>query len=398
MPSPFVSTYGDLVDYLCISAGSGATSPAQREARTAVFRAYQHLGAQHDWAFYKRAYRVQMTAPYSTGTLTYDHTGGAHERLVTFSTALSSTVQGWVAGGKLVINDVVHEVAALKSSTTVTLSEALNPGADVAAGTSFTLYRTSYDMPGDFRGAWDPTDEDALTSAYVPPENWHALERIEPTTSTPWVWTVLPSENSYAQWSLRIHGYPDAAESLDFMYQGRGRPLRFTGYETNSRAGTIAASAGGTTVTGTSTAFSSAMIGSLLRVSSSTTTHPTGLGDLNPWDEQKVITAVASTTSLTVDSAFANAYSGVKYVVSDPLDVDEDLYELLVAAAELEFAKICRHERIGICIGVYKSAKKIALENNSKRQASLQATAPIFTLWTGGGGRISTGPGNDVTP
>ena len=397
MPSAFLSTYGDLCDVLCTTTGGGATSPEQKDVRLAAFRAYQHFASLSDWAYYKRAYRIHMAAPYSTGTLTYTHTGGSSERLVTFSTALSSTVQGWVASGKLVINDVVHEVESYKTTTTVTLSESLNPGANVAAGTSFTLYRTSYDMPGDFRGAWDPTDEDALTSLYVPPERWHLLERIEPNTTTPWHWTILPSENSYGCWSLRVHGYPSAAESLDFMYQGRPRPIRYTGYETNSRAGTVTISADSTTVTGTSTAFSSGMIGSLIRVSSDTSNFPTGMGDLNTWAEQKVITAVASTTSLTVDSAFDSAYTATKYTISDPLDVDEDLYELLVASAELEFAKIRRHDRIGICIGVYKSARTTALENNSKRRASQQANAPIFMPWYGGG-RVTGGPGNDVEP
>lgn len=396
MPTPFLSTAQDAIDNLSIISGGGATNPEQRDLRLAVVSAYRSLSTLCDWNFYKRAYRLHLSAPYSTGTCSYDHTGGAHERLVTFSTALSSTVQSWVANGKLLIGNVLHEVAALKSSTTVTLAEALNPGQDVSA-TSFTLLRTSYDMPGDFCGAFDPINEQTQGYCYVTPQEFIAHERVNPTTTGPLYWTIMPSENSYGTWALRVHGYPTEFGTLDFCYQGRGRPIRYTGYETNNRVGTVTISAGSTTVTGSSTAFSSGMIGSILRVSSDTATAPTGLGDLNPWAEQKVITAVASTTSLTVDSAFSSAYTATMYTISDPLDVDESLYDLLLATADVELARIRRHERLGECIALQKKRLRQAMENNAKRKTPTHGNATIYLPWSGGG-RIEVGPGLDVTP
>jgi len=383
MPTPALYTFADLVDALCINSQSGATEAGQRDVRMACVNAYRLMGSESDWGFYKRAWRIHLQAPYSTGTLAFDFTGGAHERLVTFSTSLSSAVQAWVYSGRLLISDQMYEVESLKSSTTVTLTEGQNPGADASSGTSFTLLRSSYDMPGDFRGAWTPIDNDRRGYTYVPPQDWQKIDRLFPTNTTPLYWTVMPSENSYGAWSLRVHGYPSETASLDFMYQGRPRPIRYTGYETNSRAGTVTISAGATTVTGTSTAFHSGMIGSIIRVSSDTSTDPTGIGDLNPWAEQKVITAVSSTTALTVDSAFASAYTATKYNVSDPLDVDESLYDLVLAGADMELARIRRHERLGVCIGVYKNRRTMALENDSTFRERQFADAPIYP-WGGG--------------
>jgi len=348
--------------------------PEQRDVRMACFRAYQKFATEADWHFYRRGCRVYLQEPYETGTITYDHTGGTNEREVTLA---SGTWPTWAKFGKLLIGDVVSTVATRVSSSVITLDPVLNPGADVAAGTSYTLIRTAYPMPGDFRGSWEPTDENMRTAQYVGPKDWLTIERLFPTQTDTWFWTVMPSQDSYSQWNLNVHGYPTTGQTLDFTYQGRPRPIRLTGYETNSRAGTIAMSDGGTTVTGTSTAFTEDMVGSVLRIGDATN-YPTGQGDLYPWVEQKIITAYSSATSITVDSAANAAYSGVKYTISDPLDVDEDLYELLVASAELQLATIRRSERLGVCIGIYKSARTRVMENNSKLKCTQNITAPIF--------------------
>lgn len=379
MPAPFLSSFSDIIDYLSTQSGSGATTPEQRDVRQACYRAYQKIGTAEDWAFYKRAYRVLLQEPYDTGTVAFDFTGGTYERQLTLS---GGTWPAWAAYGKVLIGDVLHEVEARKSNSVITLAEANNPLQDVSS-TSYTLIRTSYDMPGDYRGSWEPIDENRQSRCYVSPSEWQAMERIWPDMTTAFNWTVLPSENSYATWSLRTHGYPSELETLDFLYQGRPRPIKYTGYETNSRAGTVTITGGTTTVTGTSTQFTAAMIGSLLRVSSDTAQYPTGIADLNPWSEQKVITAVASTTSLTVDSAFASSYSATKYIVADPIDVDEDLYELLVAAAEMEFARIRKSDRIGVASQIYEKTLRRCLETNSKRRGHLQAQGHIFMPWTG---------------
>ena len=125
------------------------------------------------------------------------------------------------------------------------------------------------------------------------------------------------------------------------------------------------------------------MLGSLIRFSSDTSNYPTGMGGLNQWSEQKVITARASATSFTVDSALELSYTNTMYTVSDPLDVDEDLYELLVSACMYQLAVIRRSENVGKMFSLYKDAVKRALESNSKLRESQSVTAPIYTAHYG---------------
>lgn len=394
MSAPFLSTYQDLVDELCVSTGGGATSPEQRDVRMACQRAYTHLGDIHNWLFYKRAYRVYLSAAYSTGTITYDHTGGSSERLVTLA---SGTWPSWARNGKLIISDVVHDVAERLSDTTLTLDPTLNPQADVAAGTSYTLMRTTYAMPFDFKGMFDPQDEDQIRSCYIPPVSWHALERTLPTQTDTFFWTVMPSPDAYGSWVLRTWGYPSTAETIDFMYQGRPRPIKRTGYETASRAGTVTL-ATNTSVQGNSSTFSSDMVGSLLRVTTSTTVYPTGLGDLNPWTDQKVITeysAASGAAALTVDSNWGATYTTVLYTISDPVDVDQSLWNLLVAAAKRYLWEMRGNDRLNVAEQIYRRELYLAKENDCKNLEDRWAGGVVWTPWTGDAEWL---PGANIDP
>lgn len=335
MPAPFLSTYQDIVDFCVIQSRGGGSDVEQRDVRAAAFLAYQKLGGIHDWQFYRKIHRVQLEGSYSTGTVAYDHTGGTYERQLTLTTG---TWPSWAASGRLIIDDVVYEVERRISDSVVTLDATFTPQADITAGETYTLIRTSYDMPWDFRGSWEGVDENAYQPHYVSPEEWNAVDRIYPTTTSVWYFTILPSVDAYATWRLVVHGYPSTDETLDFLYQGRPRPIRYTGYETKCR-GTFAATAGAATVTGSGTSFDSTMIGSIFRTST-TSTAPTGIYDLNPWNEQKTIVSVTSTTVLTVDTVFSDTYSADAFVISDPLDIDENLNQALIALTRAELSKI----------------------------------------------------------
>lgn len=390
MAAPFLASYQDLLDELCVATGGGATSPEQRDVRMACQRAYTHLGDIHNWLFYKRAYRIFMSAPYSTGTVSFDLTGGANERQLTLS---GGTWPTWARQGKVIISDVVYDVAERVSDTILTLDPVLNPGADVAS-TSYTLMRTTYAMPFDFKGMYSPQDEDQIRAAYISPVAWHDLERSLPTQTDTFFWTVMPSPDAYATWVLRTWGYPSTAESLDFMYQGRPRPIKRTGYETSSRAGTVTLTTN-TSVTGNSSAFTSDMVGSLLRVTPSTTVYPTGIGDLNPWTEQKVITAYSSASALTVDSTWESTYTTVLYTVSDPVDVDQSLWNFLLATAKLYLWEMRGNDRIKVAEEIYRRERALAIENNSKNMEDHWASGEIWTPWSGDVGWL---PGANIDP
>lgn len=359
MPA-FLATFADLIDHLLIGSRGGAQDAEQRDIRAAAFLAYKHLTNCRDWRYYKKQYRIVFSAPQTSSTITYTNSTRA-------LTLASGTWPSWAKSGTVLIGDVLSEVATRTSDTVLTLDATRHPEDDVAAGTSYTLFRTCYSLPADWRGNWSPVNEESVRYNYVEPENWHDEERMFYSNTDQWRWTITQDPENYAQYALRMLGYPTAVDTLDFLYQGRARAIKLTGYESKCMDGTLAASASASTATGTSTAFSSDMIGAILRVQTGTgaTDHPTGIADLNPWTEQKVITAVGSTTALTLDSAWDATYSGVKFRISDPLDIPEELWEPLVRRAEYELAMIRNSERMGYHWKAWESAYKTAIANES---------------------------------
>lgn len=82
---------------------------------------------------------------YSTGTIEYDHTGGANENQVTLSGGTWPTYAKSPA--RLFVNGTFYNVLARISDSIITLKTTSNPGADIAAGATFYLAQ-KYDNIG----------------------------------------------------------------------------------------------------------------------------------------------------------------------------------------------------------------------------------------------------------
>jgi hypothetical protein len=331
---PFL--YQDAVDHLCDFAGGNAMDAEQRLVRKAVQAAYQRFVNERNWQYLFTHGRVNLQAAYETGTLDFDYTGGVYDRLVTFSTALSSTVQGWAKYGRIRINDVVYEVDDYKSSTTVTLSQSHTPLADLDDET-FTLYRNVYPMPSDFRRLKEPTAENSWYSYYVPPEYWLYKERHFSSAGSPYQFTILPDPDNSGGYAIVVDPYPSAAETLDFIYQRFARRLKYSGYESATRTGTITASNGSTTVTGSGTSWTTDMAGAYMRFIDNTTV-PDGLGGLNPYLEERKIRSVTNTTTLILDAPVENGYTAKAFCISDPVDVPTPMWDTFLRCIEWQYA------------------------------------------------------------
>ena len=144
-------------------------------------------------------------------------------------------------------------------------------------------------------------------------------------------------------WALWVDPSPETAEPLGFIYRRRPRTLRWAGVETEARTYTASGSSGASTLT-TSTGLPSSMVGSVIRLSSDTTTHPTGLAGDNPYNEQHKITAISGTT-VTIDGTLGQAYTSTKIVVSDPVDMTETMIEALKAQVEYRLARMSNDTR-----------------------------------------------------
>lgn len=326
-------TYQDAVEHVLDLFQMDRNTRNTRQARRSVNEAYRELMSMWRWKYTMRRFSITTSASYSTGTVVYDHTGGSSERLLTFT---GSTLPDDFAYGRIIINDNHYRVAERLSGTTGTLSVNSNPGADVAS-TSFTWYRDAYPLPVGVRKLSQPF-ESGDVGTYL---DWVGLQELMDTNrgyvtvSDPYYYTVARDMNYTGQLAVLFGPPPSSSSTYEFWGQfGGGKPLMTEKYST----GTL--STVGTAVTGSGTAWTQRMVGSVLRIGT-TSAVPTGpFGDVdnvdNPFVEQRIITAVGTATSLTIDQALTDdAGAGTKYTISDLVDVEENsMWGALLRLAE----------------------------------------------------------------
>ncbi|GAG22832.1 unnamed protein product, partial [marine sediment metagenome] len=95
-------TYADAIELLADFAdGRGLTTKTGTLAR-AVEGAYDELAMSHRWTFLRRGGRVIINERQTTGSCSYDHTGGASERLCTLTTG---TNPSWIEDAAVRLGD-----------------------------------------------------------------------------------------------------------------------------------------------------------------------------------------------------------------------------------------------------------------------------------------------------
>lgn len=366
---PTILTYYDAISRLTDYQVGKADPVAVRHARRSLHDALDILSQSHHWTYYYNQGRITTSAPQEDGTIAYDHTGHASgERIVTLT---DDTWPDWVEDGILRIGVVNYEIAAQVSSTLIQLDLQSNPGEDVASGTSYTLLRDAYVLPPEVWTIDELYPEDIGPECgveQVHPREWLSRQRFESSAANyPSVFTVMGSDDYLGVRSLRLAPYPDSAFTLDYVYSRRARPLVFE----EVVDGTVTNTAGSSTITGTDTAFTEAMIGSILRLAvSSSGEVPTGRDGANPYAYERTITAVASTTSLTVDQSIAVANTNVKYMISDPVDIDVAVMgAALFRCAENELGKLSRLEDRAALDSIWEKALIKAREADSPSTA-----------------------------
>lgn len=312
MPAQLLYTFKDAIDHALTYLGADVTAQAVRDARTAVRMAYRNLANAHNWSCYYQRGRLNTVAPQTDGTIAYTNS----TRTVTLSDA---TWPDWAAYGTLVIGGITYEVAERVSNATLTLSANSNPGADVAAGTAYTLLRDTYPMPVDFQSSDRMLNVTQSTwLMYTHPREWLERQRINIITAQPRIYSFTADPNYMGMLAVRFFPAPDAAYQFDYLYQRQPRPLVVEEYKT----GTIATSSGSTSVVGTGTSWTSSLIGSVFRMARDTVNYPTGLDGATPYAYERVILDVPNATTLTLDGSIPETVTRAKYVVSDPVDIE----------------------------------------------------------------------------
>lgn len=323
-------TYHDVVQSVLDMSGGSADDRALKIAKRAVQEAYRSLAFSRKWSYYYRHYRLITDAPYSTGTVEFDYTGGTYELMLTLS---GGTWPTNAAYGKVLIDDILYDVDERKSATVLTLKSPLAPTADIASGTSYTWFRDSYLLPADC-SALDRLIElnELIRPTPVVPGEWLRQYSGLRTPSTPNIYVVTGDGDNNGRLSVKFGPAPDQAYNFDFVYQRRPRPLKVY-FET---AGTVTNV--GTALTGSGTAFTQDMVGSVIRFYDGSNL-PTGLDGLYPYKDQAIVKTVTSATAAVLDAAPSADYSAVKYTVSDWIDVEDGaMLNALLRMSEAEYA------------------------------------------------------------
>lgn len=309
-----LTTYQDAIQHVVDYLGASTDDSNVRFARGAIQDAYNDFPAIHSWSYLQARGRITTVVPQSSSTITYTHS----TRTVTLA---SGTWPSWVLQGVLIISNIPYSIATNPSSSTITLPAQSNPGADVAAGTAYTLYQDAYSCPIDF------TCTDALMNVnnglylnFIHPATWLELQRIYRGPANPTQYAIIGSSAYLGAMSYRFYPPPDAAYNFDSMYKRRPRPLNVAEYT----KGTVSTTSGSTIIMGSGTNWNSSMEGSVIRFSEAGDKDtPTGPSGEHPFFYERTVLTVSGTTTLTVDADPGLTTSNIKYAISDPLDIEE---------------------------------------------------------------------------
>lgn len=360
MASVRLTTWKDLIDHLVDWLGANPGAEAHRDARRASLNGLRDLATAHRWSYFYGRGRINTSAPYSAGTIAYTHTGGLAERLVTLT---GGVWPFWAALGYINIGQISYEVATRLSDTKITLSSVSNPGADVAAGASYQLARDTYPLPVDVVSIGMLIRIGGVYPlCWEHPSVWLERQRVYRGPADPRTYCLRGSPDYIGALALSLYPTPDQAYQLDFIYQRQPRQLRIDEYKT----GTVGTTAGSATVTGVGTAWSSRLVGTIFRVSR-TQDYPTSPFGANPSVCERIVTAVSSTTAMTLDDTVPESLGSAKYILSDPVDIEEGaMMTALLRGIEFQMAHARRMKDRAQSEQDYTRAILLARETDSR--------------------------------
>jgi hypothetical protein len=355
-------TYADILQHVDrVLKGQGGRSASQDQMRTAVQTAWEKLPAMHDWNWFTKRLRIWIAASYSTGTVSYSSSTG----IMTLS---GGTWPTWAAGCTVRISDISYPVSERLGGTTVLIDSNVAPSADLSAQ-SYTLHNDSHSIPTDFLAVGSDMILDRHYKVdYVSPGQ---MEDEVEESGIPDRFCIEPGTGTVPV--LRVRPLPTSSHRMECRYRRRGRALRHSGLDARDYQGKVSVS--GTAITGSGTAFTSSMVGAVLRLG--TTDQPPGaIEERYPYAEELVVKSVQSALAATAESAASASFATVHYRVTDRVDATEPLYQLLVALALDELSEILRTE--------IPSRSREALARASDAEAGSRRLGSVGDLGPGG--------------
>ena len=364
-----IPTLSDIVDHLVDIIGGNSDAKGFRKLKRAALAAHRDVLSQCGSDYYVREHQLLTSAGITGGSIVYTH---ATRTCVLTDYALIAAEQAIMTSCKIRIGTVVCDVEALTAGdtdTTFTLTKESNPGEDIASTTTWNAWQTTYALPSDFNGMIQALSlDDTRIMRYIEPQDIHQLERREYYSGEPAVWTIVRSLHEGSTWSIKVIGVPSDQDVIAFLYRGTMLTPSLSGYETKASVGTVTLD-NTTTIAGSGTSFDASMVGSRIRVSGVSGTAPTNFDGDNPFIYESKITAVASTTSLTVATAPAATLDGATqtYMVSSPIMIDPMYLNAMYAGAEYHIARTSNDvKKVESKYAIFMDALRVAMESNSK--------------------------------
>jgi hypothetical protein len=344
-------TYFDAVEHMISASFGGPQDAEQKDIRTALQRAYREVATIRDWRYYHTHGRIVFNARWE-GSVTYD------EETRRFTRVTGDPFPLHAANCSLRVNNVVVRIAQRINGNTLVADPVVRFPTDLLTPTTALLYQSLYRLPADFRNIDTPMDQNKWTYfTFVEPDMAMKIESTVDLQGPPNAWTVIKDPYS-SGWAVKVIGYPITVETLDFTYRRLPRGLRISGHEASSRGGVVTAA--GLSLTGTATQFTPAMVGSVIRFGTPEAL-PDTLGSMQPYEAESRIVSVSSPTSATLASE-VNA-AGVRYVITDILDMPDSMHNALLSCAEYWLARM-RGTKPENAYALYQRDLRLAMEGD----------------------------------
>ena len=336
-----IPTYQDCVNHLLDYLGSDPSDAALRDAKKSVNEAYRDLANAHTWTYLYTPSIIQtaqMIAQIQTIV-------GSAMALLLRTSMMVVSFQGWLLlhaqwpswahDGMLVLghNDptdygisyganLAYLVDRVISPTVLTLREESNPGEDIPYPAAYAFYRDSYPLPRDFI-AQDVTfiPNNFPNLQFIHPREWMRISQNEVRVGKPLYYSILGYDREPGRHAVHFSPIPDIKYEIHYAYKRLPRAVRL--YEQS--AGVVSVDADLVTVIGLKGAnFTKAMEGnSIIRFSAQGSTElPTDQYRDAPYDHEALVTNYLDQTHVLIEPEAPAAYQGVRYVISDVMDID----------------------------------------------------------------------------
>ncbi len=234
---PEIMTYRDLFDILVHSVAGLPDQLQEARVSECIDIAIRGVVHEREWKYFREQGRIQLAAPQTGEISTYTATTPTQALPVGgYIDLVGETWPAWAAQGRVRFDaiDVEYIAYSRASDTKLYLAEGHAPDTtvEVTAGDGYTIYRTVYPLPGDMvkllgtfhdEGNW-------WGSYYLMPDEWLGWTRQHPLAEGgQFKFTIMGDPNYLGQMALVTYGWPEEAQTLDFMYQRRERPVAFRG-------------------------------------------------------------------------------------------------------------------------------------------------------------------------